>query len=74
VSDDRFERLERSVRRFAEALPIDDLLPELEADSAVFLPATGRRKPNPAPAEPQGTTVNPDEDGDDPGGAGRRGK
>ena len=36
-SNDLLPRLERAVRRFGGPLPIDDLLPELDAESSVYL-------------------------------------
>jgi hypothetical protein len=41
VSEELLRRMERTVRRFGGPLPIDDLLPELDAESGVFLSSTG---------------------------------
>ncbi len=37
MSDDLLPRLERAVRRFGGPLPVDDLLPELDAEASVYL-------------------------------------
>jgi len=41
VSDDLLRRMEKRVRRFGGPMAIDDLLPELEAESGVFLSSAG---------------------------------
>jgi len=40
MADDLLARLERGVRRFGGPLPIDDLLPELDAGADVHLTAS----------------------------------
>ena len=41
MSDDLLRRMEKRVRRFGGPMAIDDLLPELDAESGVFLPSAG---------------------------------
>ncbi len=41
MSDDLLRRMEKRVRRFGGPMAIDDLLPELDAESGVFLSSAG---------------------------------
>ena len=41
MSDDLLRRMENRVRRFGGPMAIDDLLPELDAESGVFLSSAG---------------------------------
>ncbi len=41
MSDDLLRRMENRVRRFGGPMAIDDLLPDLDAESGVFLSSPG---------------------------------